>query len=142
MKHELPESFATIVEKTSPEKIFLLSTYTHHYSSSNIFVNDTITVEKPAEYCLLALAAENEQRTNDMLQQIIENNCSAENNITAFVLPVHQFNKWLMQVHPFACKVYHNAQLCYNAGRVPLAIPDDCDITYIQQKLQLALTKA
>ncbi|GAC1425253.1 MAG: hypothetical protein NVSMB7_01520 [Chitinophagaceae bacterium] len=73
---------------------------------------------------LLVLAAETETRSNDELQDIIEHRTAQNLDITVYVLPVHQFNDWLMKDHPFATRVYQQAILFYDAGITPLAIPN------------------
>ncbi len=124
-----------IVQQVSPEKIFLLSVCMHRHCSENIFVPRAIECEKVACYDLLVLAAENEQRNNDALQDAIESKCGEAGFVTAFVFRMQQFNTWLMNGHPFACKVYHAAQLCYDAGMVPLATPAEYDAAEVQNRL-------
>jgi uncharacterized protein len=131
-----------IKQLVSPEKIFLLSACSHRYFSENIFVPWPVEFKKPGAFDLLILPGENERRTNDILQDIIENRCNEDSLTTALVLPVQQFNKWLMGGHPFASKVYHTAHLCYDAGNIPLAIPGDCNPVDTQNTLLQAFSRS
>jgi len=55
------------------------------------------------------------------------------------VLPVHEFNNWLMTDHPFAVKIYHEAYLCFDAGITPLAIPNEYKGSPANEKLRTTL---
>jgi uncharacterized protein len=130
-----------IEEQVYPEKIFLLSACSHLHYAENIFIRHPIKSDKPSQYDILVLSAENEQRSNDMLQDIIENKCSEPGYTTALILPIHQFNKWLMNGHPFAYKVYHAAQLCFDAEKIPLAIPHEYTIAEVYPNLHLVFNR-
>ncbi len=143
MKHDLSfyqtPLFMNLIDaierEVAPEKIYLLSVSTHKHYSENIFTQHPIESDRPSQFDLLILLAENEQRNRDVLQDIIENKCSEGGFVTVLIFPLHQFNKWLMSGHPFAYRVYHTAQLCYDAGRVPLAIPDQYNREEVQNRL-------
>jgi HEPN domain-containing protein len=113
----------SIVRLILPEKIFLLSVLHRAQESENIFGQAPVTKQVVVSFYLLVLAAETDTRSNHDLQDIIEHRSGHNIDITAFVLPVHQFNDWLIQDHPFASRVYQQASLLYDAGITPLAIP-------------------
>jgi HEPN domain-containing protein len=118
-----------IVSLVTPEKIFLLSVIHRTEESENIFLRETATEHSVDSFYLLVLAAETDTRSNDELQDIIEHHPAHPMNITAFVLPVHQFNDWLIKDHPFATRIYQQASLFYDAGITPLAIPNEYNET-------------
>ncbi len=124
-----------IVKQVSPEKIYLLSAIVQRRSAESIFTSQVIESHQSSQYLILVVSGENEKRSNSILQQIIETQCCGVGIITAFVLPVRQFNTWLMNGHPFACRVYHTAPVYYDAGRVPLAIPNEYNPVDLQNGL-------
>jgi uncharacterized protein len=117
----------SIVPLVVPEKIFLLGIIHRTEESENIFIQGTVREHAVDSFLLLVLAAEAETRSTDELQDIIEHRSEHQTGITAFVLPVQQFNDWLIKDHPFATRVYQQAGLFYDAGITPLAIPNDYD---------------
>ena len=129
----------SIVTLILPEKIFLLSVLHRAQESENIFGRSPLMKQIVISFYLLVLAAESDTRSNDDLQDIIEHRSGHNIDITAFVLPVHQFNDWLIQDHPFASRVYHQASLLYDAGITPLAIPDQYNEAVAKQILRSTL---
>ncbi|MEP7279938.1 MAG: HEPN domain-containing protein [Bacteroidota bacterium] len=124
-----PDSFTAVINRivslVTPEKIFLISVIQRAEKSENIFLQTTTPTFAIESLGLLVLAAETDKRLNDELQDTIEHAAAGSIAITALVLPVHQFNGWLMKDHVFASQVYHEANLLYDAGIVPLAIPNE-----------------
>ena len=132
----LAQVTGSIVALASPEKIFLLSVLHHLEAPENIFKGDPFTEHRIDSLLLLVLAREAETKSADELQNIIEHGAIEHAVVTALVLPVQQFNRWLMKNHPFATRVYRQATLVYDAGVIPLAIPNVCNEAALQQKLQ------
>jgi HEPN domain-containing protein len=133
--NSITKTIKNIVEEVQPEKIFILSTCVNHYQTKNAFIQQSIESENHSRLDMLVLSGENEMRSNDSLQDIIENKINSDGLITAIVLPIHQFNKWLLNAHPFACKIYHHAKLFYDAEKIPLAIPNVYNIEEVQKRL-------
>ncbi len=116
-----------IVSALSAEKIYLLSVIHQSEEIQSIFI-DNPTIENTVEALnILVLTGESEKRSNEELQDIIEHRLSIQIPVTAFVMQAVQFNEWLKKEHPFAIKVIHKARLFYDAGHIPLTVPDGYD---------------
>jgi len=107
-----------------PEKIYLLSVIHQRAELQSIFVESILEEQIIEALNILILSGESEKRSNDELQDIIENRLGIQIPITAFVLQAGQFNGWLKKEHPFAIKVIHKAMLYFDAGNIPLSMPD------------------
>jgi uncharacterized protein len=113
-----------IVSALSPDKIFLLSVIHQRQEIQSIFIENPLEEHLIEALNILVLTGESENRSNDELQDIIEHRLGIQLSVTAFVLQATQFNIWLKKEHPFAFKVIHKAKLYYDAGNIPLAIPE------------------
>ena len=116
-----------IVSIISPERIYLLSVIHQKKEIQSIFVDDAPEEHLIEALNILVLTSESEKRSNDELQDIIENRMEVIIPVTAFVMRVVQFNEWLKNEHPFALKVVQNASLYFDACRVPLNVPEHYD---------------
>jgi uncharacterized protein len=135
-----------IVSAISTEKIYMLSVVHQRQELNSIFVD-----EGQEEYLieglnLLVLTGESDKRPGDEIQDIIEHRLGIQLALTAFVLPLQQFNNWLRKENPFAVQVYHKAKLCYDAGITPLFIPnthnDKADKLLFSEELEQKTNKA
>jgi uncharacterized protein len=114
-----------IVSVILPERIYLLSVIHQKKEIQSIFVEDVAEEHIIEALNILVLTGELEKKSNDELQDIIENRLDIRIPTTAFVMQAAQFNGWLKKEHPFALKVFKNARLCFDAGRIPFNIPDN-----------------
>jgi HEPN domain-containing protein len=113
-----------IVSAISTEKIYMLSVVHQRQELNSIFVEDAQEEYLIEGLNLLVLTGETDKRAGDEIQDIIEHRLGIQIALTAFVLPLQQFNIWLKRENPFALKVYHQAKLCYDGGNTPLFIPN------------------
>jgi HEPN domain-containing protein len=113
-----------IVSVLAPEKIYLLSIIHQKKEIQSIFVEDAEEEHLVEALNVLILTGESEKRTNDELQDIIENRSNLRIPLTAFVMQAGQFNIWLKKEHPFALKVFQYARLCFDRGSISLSVPD------------------
>ena len=105
------------------EKIFLLAVQTACFGYSSVFNTQQSPAPEPVHYYLLVLPESSQYRSNETWQDMIEHRCRAITPVTAWVLPVAKFVQWLEAGQPFACTVYHDALLSYDAGKVVLPVP-------------------
>ncbi len=116
-----------IVSIISSERIYLLSVIHQKKEIQSIFVEDAPEEHLIEALNILVLTSESEKRSNDELQDIIENRMEIIIPVTAFVMQAVQFNGWLKKEHPFALKVVQNASLYFDACRITLNVPDHYD---------------
>ncbi len=109
------------------EKIFLLAVQTARLGYSTIFTAPPPPAPEPVHYYLLVLPESSQYRSNETWQDMIEHRCRALTPVTAWVLPVAKFVQWLEAGQPFACTVYRDGLLCYDAGKVMLPVPPPCN---------------
>ena len=76
-------------------------------------------------FYLLILTKESETRSENELQEIIENHPWRNIPVTPLIMDVHRFNGFLIKANPFAIRVYYNGKLYYDAETIPLAIPNE-----------------
>jgi uncharacterized protein len=120
----ISDEINTIVSVLSPERIYLLSIIHQKKEIQSIFVEDTEEEHLVEAMNVLILTGESEKRSNDELQDIIENRSNLGIPLTAFVMQASQFNIWLKKEHPFALKVSQNARLCFDSGSISWSVPD------------------
>jgi HEPN domain-containing protein len=120
----LSQEINKIVSIILPERIYLLSVIHQKKEIQSIFVEDVAEEHSIEAMNLLVLTGESEKKSNDELQDIIENRLGIQIPTTAFVMQAAQFSQWLKKEHPFALKVVQNARLYFDAGRIPLNVPD------------------
>jgi uncharacterized protein len=116
-----------IVSAISTEKIYMLSVVHQRQELNSIFVEDAEQEYLIEGLNLLILTGDSEKRSGDEIQDVIEHRLGIQVALTAFVLPLEQFNGWLKKENPFAIKVYHKAKLCYDAGITPFFDPNPYD---------------
>jgi uncharacterized protein len=127
LEHAIPalsDDINKIVSILLPERIYLLSIIHQKKEIQSIFVEDAREEHLIEALNVLILTSESEKRSNDELQDIIENRSNLGIPLTAFIMQVGQFNIWLKREHPFALKVFQNARLCFDRGNISLSVPD------------------
>jgi len=135
-----------IVSIISPERIYLLSVIHQKKEIQSIFVEDPPEEHLIEALNILVLTSESEKRSNDELQDIIENRLEIIIPVTAFVMQAVQFKEWLKKEHPFALRVVQNASLYFDACMIPLNLPDYFDeLTakeFLREELEHKIRKA
>jgi HEPN domain-containing protein len=135
-----------IVSNISPERIYLLSVIHQKKEIQSIFVEDPPEEHLIEALNILVLTSESEKRSNDELQDIIENRLEIIIPVTAFVMQAVQFKEWLKKDHPFALRVVQNASLYFDACMIPLNVPDYYEeLTakeYLREELEHKIRKA
>lgn len=124
-----------IAEHVNPEKIFLLGATVDHTQSENIFRGNMQPVSVVREYQLLILPATDNSMNIGEWQDLIESACIQYTPVTAMVVHLPVFNKWLQKGHLFAHTIYANNCLVYDAGNVSLAEPGIHDLPRLHSKL-------
>jgi uncharacterized protein len=120
---QLQEIVNIIVKAVSPEHIFLLGAGFTRRQWYNIFSEQPATCAQVTHYDLLVLLPEEEKRSPDEVQDVIENRCRAHTPVTATIFFTEQFNDLLVESHPFCCEVFASALVVYDRERVPLHEP-------------------
>lgn len=132
---QLKKVVGTITDTVAAEKIFLLAVQTtcNHYE--NIFTPLRPSRREVTRYYLLVLIDNNQHRSNEAWQDMIEHRCRALTPVTAWVLTINRFADWLEAGQPFAVKVYTDGLLCYDAARVWLPEPPYVETAEIEEAL-------
>ncbi|WP_315814220.1 HEPN domain-containing protein [Paraflavitalea speifideaquila] len=132
---QLSKVIDCITEAIHPEKIFLLGATADHTLSENIFRGNRQPALTVKEYQLLILINADDRQVIDELQNMVESACRSHTAITAMIIHLPVFNKWLQKGHLLAHTVYANNCLIYDAGKVPLAEPGMCNQQVLQDKI-------
>lgn len=117
---QLREIVNIIVKGVSPEHIFLLGANFTRQQLFNVFSETPAVYSQVTHYDLLVLLPEEEKRSPDEVQDIIENRCRSHTPVTAIIFYAKQFNDLLADGHPFCCEVFSSALSIYDSGRVVL----------------------
>ncbi len=133
----LPQKlFRRVREAANPEKIFLLGRSYTSQCSENIFGGQSPEEQQVTTYFMLVLLRPDDRRSDDEVQDQIEQRCRDLTAVTALVLPVKTFNKWLQEGQLFAVQVYRHATLLFDAEQVALAIPRTDNSEALREKLR------
>lgn len=132
---QLSKVIDCIAEHVNPEKIFLLGATVDHTQSENIFQGNMQPISVVREYQLLILPATDNNMNIGEWQDVVESACIQYTPVTALVVHLPVFNKWLQKGHLFAHTVYANNCLVYDAGKIPLAEPGTYDLPELHKKL-------
>lgn len=125
-----------IVSKVGPEKIFLFGVCHQQASFERVFTEKAFSSQTVDAVDLLVLTGPADNRKADEVQDVIEHGCRVAVPVTAYVMPVSRFNKWLMAGHPFACKIHSTGSLCFDAGNFPVPEPGEYDPALVQSELR------
>lgn len=117
---QLREIVNIVVKAVSPEHIFLLGASFTRQQLCNIFSETPAVYTEVTHYDLLVLLPEDEKRSPDEVQDIIENRCRTHTPVTAIIFYAKQFNELLADGHPFCCQVFSSALSLHDSGRVVL----------------------
>jgi len=124
---QLKKVVAAVTTHVPAEKIFLLGAHIMSSCYDTIFTLPPPTTRQVLHYYLLVLPESSQHRSNECWQDIIEHHCRVATPVTAWVLQAAKFVQWLEAGQPFACRVYRDGFLCYDAGRVALPAPPPLD---------------
>lgn len=104
-----------IVNAANPAMIFLLGASLHRRRSESIFQQVAPTSQHMADYFLLILMEDFNNKEAHEWQDKIETHCKSLTPITAIVLQTTTFEEWLKQGHLFAANVQQSAEVIYNS---------------------------
>lgn len=138
---QLREILNIIVKAVSPEHIFLLGASFTRHQLYNIFSETPAAYGQVTHYDLVVLLPEEEKRSPDEVQDIIENRCRAHTPVTAIIFYTEQFNDLLVESHPFCCEVFASALPVYDSGRVILHEPCYPHRSEVEQHAKEAFAK-
>lgn len=122
-KKEVQKLVALILDKIPVESIYLLGATSVQETTNSVFMNSAASCSKNIHYYFLVLVGKNIPLSHNEVQDRIENNCRSIIPVTAIVLGTEQFNNWLQDGHPFAQKVYIDAELLHNSTGILIAEP-------------------
>ena len=136
----LQQAINSMVATAALEKVYLYGVSQLQVYAETIFVQEPVIHQWLAGYHFLVLTPDNDKRRLPELTDQLENTISKGRTSTIYALPVTEFNSWLQNGHPFACKIYYRAVCVYDAGIIPLVVPNPCDEDEIDRQLQKMLT--
>ncbi len=131
-QHEAVVSLIT--ETVITERIYLLGCSIAYQRTESIFAYNRPTGRHVSHYYMLILASNKNNCNFNTMQDKIENHCHTFVPVTSIVLGVNQFNDWLQEGHPFACKVYKIAECIYDAGKEIFIEPKAIDEGELSKK--------
>lgn len=111
-----------IVHAANPAMIFLLGASLYRRRSESIFQQSAPTSQHMADYFLLILMEDFNNKEAHEWQDKIETHCKALMPVTTLVLQKHIFEDWLKDGHPFATSVQQSAVVIYNSGSYNLPV--------------------
>lgn len=134
---ELSALISSLEQAVATDKIFLLG-----QSVDGLLVNSIFRpfphFNKPATgHFLLLLTRPGEQRTDDVIQDMLEARNRYRVPIHMMVYPAKSFYHWLQTGQIFALKVIEEAPMLYNAGII--SIPD---ITHMKPNIEMPVAQA
>jgi HEPN domain-containing protein len=137
----LQQAINQMVATTVLEKVYLYGVSQRQIYAETIFVQAPITRQQGvAGYHFLVLTPDNDKRRLTELTDLLENAICKKRSSTVYALPVTEFNSWLLNGHPFACKIYCQAVCGYDAGMIPMVVPGPCNEEEVDRKLHSMLT--
>ena len=118
-----------ILQAAPAVRIFLLGTTQAKHRTASIFTSDTLQNETKEHYYVLVLVKRNREASYNCVQEKIEAVCFPVSPVTAIVLDFEQFNSWLSEGHPFACRVTAKALVLFEDMSMSLAdaLAVDCE---------------
>ena len=132
-----------IVKAANPEMIFLLGASLHRRRSESIFQQTAPTSQHMADYFLLILMEDLNNKETHEWQDKIEAHCKAFMLVTTIVLQKRAFEEWLREGHPFAINVQQSAVVIYNSRSCHLSVSQTANHNVAAEKnLAEGLTKA
>lgn len=114
----------SILHITAGEKILLIAATRTHTETDSVFYEDISGVQS-IHHFLLVLIPKEHNADYRAIQREAEELC--ENEVTVLAMEMEMFNAWLATGHPFAVPVKAKAELIFDAGVIPFAIPIPVD---------------
>jgi len=136
----LQQVINSMVATAALEKVYLYGVSQQQVYAETIFVQEPVIHQALPGYHFLVLTPDTDKRRLPELTDLLENTICKGRTSTVYALPVTEFNSWLQNGHPFACKIYHQAVCMYDAGMVPLVVPGPCDEGKFNRQRQKMLT--
>jgi len=125
MQHEQlnNEILQRVLQIVPINRLYLLGLTTTSSRTETLFSVQSATRTEVKHYYLMALVEKKEEHTISSIQDKIESRLQHFLRVTAIVLSVVQFSKWLIEGHPFAAAIYDKAFLLYQCGDMSLPLP-------------------
>jgi len=135
-----------ILHAANPAMIFLLGASLHQRRSESIFQQTASSSQHIADYILLILMENLNNKETHEWQDKIETHCKASIPVTTIVLQTTTFEEWLKEGHQFAANIQQSAVVIYDSGDYNLpvlqTVNHDVAIITIEKCLTDGLTKA
>lgn len=137
----LQELVVKLHQAVAIDKIFLLGVSAGQLPVNSIFRPFDHQEEPATGYFLLLLTRPGEQRSDDVIQDMLEQRNRFQIPVHLLVYPAKMFYQWLQQGQSFAITVIEKAPMLYNSGitQVPAAAHHLKDAAYIKQVEQARL---
>lgn len=117
------EVITLITQAANVEKIYLLGYTITEQRTESVFAVKTTSQKNISHYCFLILINKNDKCGCNAMQDKIEARCHSLVPVTAIVLEVDQFQNWIQEEHPFACKVFKSGECLYDGGNTTFIEP-------------------
>lgn len=124
-KEKLEPLIKQIVTLLQIERIYLLGAVSAGVFTANIFVNGVNPVLDVREFQLFIICSDNEKRSSEELQELVEIKCGYIMPVTAIVIPAKVFNQWLRKGHTLAQRVCQSNALLFDDAKTEFAKPPD-----------------
>jgi len=121
------EVIPLITEAANVERIYLLGYTITEQLTESLFAVNTTTARNISHYYILVLIKKNDKCGCNAMQDKIEGRCHSLVPVTSIVLEADQFQNWLQEGHPFACKVYKSGECLYDGGNTIFIEPKAID---------------
>ncbi|MBO9635812.1 MAG: HEPN domain-containing protein [Chitinophagaceae bacterium] len=137
----LQELVTSLHQAVAIDKIFLLGVSAEGYPVNSIFRPTDHGNEPGAGYFLLLLTRPGEHRSDDVIQDMLEQRNRFRIPVHLMVYPVKMFYQWLQSGQFFALKVAEQAPILYNSGvtHLPEAGIAFRKVAYLKQQEQSML---
>jgi HEPN domain-containing protein len=119
----LDQLVRTLHQAVAIDKIYLLGVATDNLPVNSIFRPFFHGEEPAAGYFLLLLTRPGEKKSDDVIQDMLEQRNRLRMPVNLIVHPVKVFYQWLKAGQAFAIQVVNKAPLLYNAGITNLPAP-------------------
>ena len=119
----LDQLVKTLHQAVAIDKIYLLGIATESLPVNSIFRSFHHGEESASGYFLLLLTRPGEKKSDDVIQDMLEQRNRFRMPVHLIVHPVKAFYQWMEAGHAFAIRVVSKAPLLYNAGITNLPVP-------------------
>lgn len=121
------EVISLITEAVVFERIYLLGYTIREQRTESLFAVNTTTRKSISHYYILVLVKKTDKCSCNTMQDKIEGRCHSLIPVTTIVLEDDQFQNWLQEGHPFACKVFKSGECLYDGGNTTFIEPKAID---------------